>query len=86
MEPFPLNSGATSLYLHEDGMPDVNISFNYFFLRKTIPSSPIFFHTSIGIMSGSLSPRPILVVLLLQFPAHSAIALSDCKSIVDISN
>ena len=60
MEHFHLNSGVTSLSLHEDGMPDVNISLNSF-LRKTISSPPIFFYASIGIRSGLQALFPFII-------------------------
>ena len=47
---FPLNSGVSSLKLHEYGMADVSTA-SIFFSRHTIPCSLIFYRTSIGIRS-----------------------------------
>ena len=54
MIPFPLNSGVSSLNLHEYGMADVSTA-SIFFSRHTIPCSLIFYHTSIGIRSDHMS-------------------------------
>ena len=54
MIPFPLNSGVSSLNLHEYGMADVSTA-SIFFSRHTIPCSLIFYHTSIVIMSDHMS-------------------------------
>ena len=54
MIPFPLNSGVSSLNLHEYGMADVSTA-SIFFSRHTIPCSLIFYHTSIGIRRDHMS-------------------------------
>ena len=84
---FPLNSGVSSLNLHEHGMADVSTAY-IFFSRHTIPCSLIFFHTSIGIRSDHMSystasypsafwsPLRISEVLLLQFFVQTAVVLS----------
>ena len=46
MIPFPLNSGVSSLNLHEYGMAYVSTA-SIVFSRRTIPCSIIFYHTSI---------------------------------------
>ena len=51
---FPLNSGVSSLNLHEYGMADVSTAL-VFFSRNTIPCSIIFYHTLIGIRSDHMS-------------------------------
>ena len=50
----PLNSGVSSLNLHEYGMADVSTA-SVFFSRHTIPCYIIFYHTSIGIRSDHMS-------------------------------
>ena len=52
--PFPLNSGVSSLNLHEYGMADVSTA-SIFFSRHTVPCSLIFYHTSVGIRSDHMS-------------------------------
>ena len=54
MIPFPLNSGVSSLNLHEYGMAYVSTA-STFYSRNTIPCSIIFYHTSIGIRSDHMS-------------------------------
>ncbi len=54
MIPFPLNSGASSLNLHEHGMA-YDSTASIFFSRHTIPCSIILYHTSIWIRSDHMS-------------------------------
>ena len=52
MIPFPLNSGVSSLNLHECNMVWQMLALHpFFFSRHTIPCSLIFYHISIGIRS-----------------------------------
>ena len=51
---FPLNSGVSSLNLHEYGMAYVSTAF-IFLYRHTTPCTIIFYHTSIGIRSDHMS-------------------------------
>ena len=54
MIPFPLNSGVSSLNLHEYGMAYVSTA-SIFFSTHTILCSIIFYHTSIGVRSDHIS-------------------------------
>ena len=51
---FPLNSGVSSLNLHEYGMADVSTA-SIFFSTHAILCSFIFYHTSIGSRSDHMS-------------------------------
>ena len=65
MIPFPLNSGVSSLNVHEYGMTYVS-SASIFFSRHTIHCSIIFYHTSIGIRSDLMSYSTLSCTQLLS--------------------